>query len=86
MAELTDEQEHELLEKTEEVGRLKATIEELRATESDSVNQLAVAEAQEAALKEKFEQYVKASADKLKFFQVSGPGIESGGGLSIEQR
>eukprot|EP01052_Picozoa_sp_SAG31_P019672 SAG31_NODE_1445_length_8320_cov_3.454081_13_plen_58_part_00 len=28
------------------------------------------AEAKEAALKEKFDQYVKASADKLKFFQA----------------
>ena len=42
----------------------------MKHRESESMNQLAVAEAKEAALKEKFDQYVKASADKLKFFQV----------------
>eukprot|EP01051_Picozoa_sp_SAG22_P001106 SAG22_NODE_39_length_26283_cov_18.486653_5_plen_496_part_00 len=70
VAELTDEQEHELMALTEQNAMLKATIEELKHKESESMNQLAVAEAKEQALKEKFDQYVKASADKLKFFQA----------------
>eukprot|EP01052_Picozoa_sp_SAG31_P019673 SAG31_NODE_1445_length_8320_cov_3.454081_14_plen_178_part_00 len=42
VAELTDEQEHELLEKSEEVVRLTALIEEMKQRESESTNQLAV--------------------------------------------
>ena len=70
VSELTDEQEHELLGMQDKVDKQTALMAEMKERGQEMDSKLAEAEGKERALKEKFDQYVKASADKLKFFQA----------------
>lgn len=70
VAEMTDEQEHELMATNEQLAQARDTIDELRHKDEQSKALVSDVEAREQALKGKFDQYVKASADKLKFFQA----------------
>jgi YesN/AraC family two-component response regulator len=69
-SEMTDEQEHELMATNEQLAQARDTIDELRHKDEQSKALVGDVEAREQALKGKFDQYVKASADKLKFFQA----------------
>lgn len=69
-SEMTDEQEHELMATNEQLAQARDTIDELRHKDEQSKALVSDVEAREQALKGKFDQYVKASADKLKFFQA----------------